>query len=146
MEERSGQQLRDSVSESEELTAIWREGVKADSVKMKIPVDTLLKLPEGAVYTARSGRATIRTSVKRKKDGRSPVIVVEAGCDSLERELRMLKSRRGAALSRTERQESTKEPNERGSKPIRMALLFIAGIATGVVITIKTKKIWQKVY
>ena len=134
------------MSESEELTAIWREGVKADSVKMKIPVDTLLKLPEGAVYTARSGRATIRTSVKRKKDGRSPVIVVEAGCDSLERELRMLKSRRGAALSRTERQESTKEPNVRGSKPIRMALLYIAGIATGVVITIKTKKIWQKVY
>ena len=112
------------MSESEELTAIWREGVRPDSVKMEIPVDTLLRLPEGAVYSLR----------------------VEAGCDSLARELRMLKSRRGAALSRTERQESTKEPNERGSKPIRMALLFIAGIATGVVITIKTKRIWQKVY
>ena len=99
------------MSESEELTAIWREGVRPDSVRMEIPVDTLLRLPEGAVYSLRSGRATIRTSVKRKKDGRSPVIVVEAGCDSLARELRMLKSRRGAALSRTERQESTKEPN-----------------------------------
>ena len=134
------------MSESEELTAIWREGVRPDSVKMEIPVDTLLRLPEGAVYSLRSGRATVRTSVKREKGVRSPVIVVEAGCDSLARELRMLKSRRGAALSRTERQESTKEPNERGSKPIRMALLFIAGIATGVVITIKTKRIWQKVY
>ena len=118
------------MSESEELTAIWREGVRPDSVRMEIPVDTLLKLPEGAVYSSRSGRATVRTSVKREKGVRSPVIVVEAGCDSLARELRMLKSRRGAALSRT----------------IRMALLFIAGIATGVVITIKTKRIWQKVY
>lgn len=138
------------MSESEELTAIWCEGVRPDSVRLEIPVDTLLRLPEGAVYSLRSGRATVRTSVKREKGVRSPVIVVEAGCDSLARELMLLKSRRGAALSRTERQESTerqtKELSEGHSKPIRMALLFIAGIATGVVITIKTKRIWQKVY
>lgn len=139
-----------SRSEVSEVTALWHEGVAPDSVRLEIPVDTLLKLPEGAVYSSRSGRATVRTSVKREKGVRSPVIVVEAGCDSLARELRMLKSRRGAALSRTERQESTerqtKELSEGHSKPIRMALLFIAGIATGVVITIKTKRIWQKVY
>lgn len=139
-----------SRSEVSEVTALWHEGVAPDSVRLEIPVDTLLKLPEGASYSLRSGRATVRTSVKREKGVRSPVIVVEAGCDSLERELMLLKSRRGAALSRTERQESTerqtKELSEGHSKPIRMALLFIAGIATGVVITIKTKRIWQKVY
>lgn len=138
-----------SRSEVSEVTALWHEGVAPDSVRLEIPVDTLLKLPEGASYTARSGRATVRTSLRRG-ESRSPVIVVEAGCDSLERELMLLKSRRGAALSRTERQESTerqtKELSEGHSKPIRMALLFIAGIATGVVITIKTKRIWQKVY
>lgn len=139
-----------SRSEVSEVTALWHEGVAPDSVRLEIPVDTLLRLPEGASYSLRSGRATVRTSVKREKGVRSPVIVVEAGCDSLERELMLLKSRRGAALSRTERQESTerqtKELSEGHSKPIRMALLFIAGIATGVVITIKTKRIWQKVY
>lgn len=137
------------MSESEELTAIWREGVRPDSVRMEIPVDTLLRLPEGAVYTARSGRATIRTSVKRKKDGRSPVIVVEAGCDSLERELRMLKSA-NKALSReifTRDKEVYAKEDKSRHKGLKAAFWgFIAGLVSGVIITIKTKRIWQKVY
>ena len=133
------------MSESEELTAIWREGVRPDSVRMEIPVDTLLKLPEGASYSLRSGRATIRTSVKRKKDGRSPVIVVEAGCDSLARELRMLKSA-NKALSREISTSDIKEAKSR-HKGLKAAFWgFIAGLVSGVIITIKTKRIWQKVY
>ncbi len=133
------------MSESEELTAIWREGVRPDSVRMEIPVDTLLKLPEGASYSLRSGRATIRTSVKREKGVRSPVIVVEAGCDSLARELRMLKSA-NKALSREISTSDIKEAKSR-HKGLKAAFWgFIAGLVSGVIITIKTKRIWQKVY
>ena len=133
------------MSESEELTAIWREGVRPDSVRMEIPVDTLLKLPEGAVYSSRSGRATIRTSVKREKGVRSPVIVVEAGCDSVARELRMLKSA-NKALSREISTSDIKEAKSR-HKGLKAAFWgLIVGLVSGVIITIKTKKIWQKVY
>lgn len=135
--------------ESEELTAIWREGVKGDSVKMEIPVDTLLRLPEGAVYSLRSGRATVRTSVKREKGVRSPIIVVEAGCDSLARELRMLKSANKALsreISTSDVKVYAKEDKSR-HKGLKAAFWgLIAGLVSGVIITIKTKRIWQKVY
>ena len=42
-----------------------KEAVKADSTRLRIPLDSLLMLPAGASYTARSGRAHASVSVKR---------------------------------------------------------------------------------
>ena len=73
-----------------------KEAVKADSTRLRIPLDSLLMLPAGASYTARSGRAHASVTVKRtgnvaaaKQQPTEPsgmTVYVETGCDSLERQ------------------------------------------------------------
>ena len=45
---------------------------------MEIPIDSLRKLPEDAVYEKKEGKATVKASVK---DG---TLLVSASCDSLQ--------------------------------------------------------------
>ena len=54
-------------------------GIPASSVKLSIPADSLRKLPEGAVYRGKSGRANL--TVGSDDSGN---IVAEASCDSLQ--------------------------------------------------------------
>ena len=71
------------------------EGVKTDSTRLTIPLDSLLRLPEGASYTARSGRAHVSVSLRRtgdvgtaqqrRTDPGGMTVYVESGCDSLAR-------------------------------------------------------------
>lgn len=52
---------------------------------MELRLDsTLLSLPEGASFTAASGRAHLKASLKRDAEGRPTTIVIEGGCDSLQ--------------------------------------------------------------
>lgn len=65
---------------------LWTEPVKADTALMEIALDsTLWRLPEGVSWTAASGRAKVRASVKRSLDGGVPTLLIESACDSLER-------------------------------------------------------------
>lgn len=58
----------------------------ADRTSLALALDsTLSQLPEGASYTSRSGRASVKASVKRGPEGQPATLIIESSCDSLER-------------------------------------------------------------
>lgn len=57
--------------------------VPAETVSLTMRADSLLKLPEGAVYTARRGRV----SVEVRKGRTAGTLEVRASCDSLQRQV-----------------------------------------------------------
>lgn len=64
---------------------LWAQPIKADSTRLELRLDsTLLSLPEGASFTAASGRAHLKASLKRNAEGKPTAIVIEGGCDSLQ--------------------------------------------------------------
>ena len=64
---------------------LWTQPIKADSTRLVLRLDsTLLALPEGASFTAASGRAHLKASLKRNAEGRPTTIEIEGGCDSLQ--------------------------------------------------------------
>lgn len=133
------------------------EGVPAVESKMNLAIQSLLDLPEGAGYTEKNGRATV--AVEREGDR----LKVTGSCDSLERrclwyeeacfrqqlradslesEVYKLEAMLTAALtaeedSRHKEEVETKKPPNRWGWTLAG---LIAGIATGVVVTIKNKK------
>lgn len=79
-------------------------------------------------------------------------IIIEAQCDSLElvvasysKRIITLKRQLNEAKSlNSELKETTKE---RVSPSLKMIIIaFIVGVATGIVLTLLTRKIWQKVF
>lgn len=79
-------------------------------------------------------------------------LVIEAGCDSLElvcagyaKTVSTLR-RQLAETSRSDSgmEETTKEHSSNGLGIVVIALFI--GVATGIVITLLTRRIWQKVY
>ncbi|MFR9004147.1 hypothetical protein [Parabacteroides goldsteinii] len=52
--------------------------IPSSLARMEIPIDSLRKLPEDAVYEKKEGKATVKASVK---DG---TLLVSASCDSLQ--------------------------------------------------------------
>lgn len=79
-------------------------------------------------------------------------LVIEAGCDSLElvaasysKTISALKRQlKEAKRSSSELKETAKE---RASPSLRIiCIAFIVGVASGIVLTILTRKIWQKVF
>ena len=77
----------DSVTQHERTTtALWTQPIRADTTRLELRLDsTLLSLPEGASFTAASGRAHLKASLKRDEKGRPASIIIEGGCDSLQR-------------------------------------------------------------
>lgn len=126
------------------------EPVKADSTSLSIPLDSLLRLPLGASYTARSGRAHVSAQLKRSGD-RPATVYIETGCDSLERlcayyeqeneRLSVSNSHLKNTVTHEEKEEKT---SLRGW--VELLWTFIAGLMLGGLITIVTRKIWQKVF
>lgn len=121
-----------------------REAVAADTAVLAVAADSVRSLPEGAGYTARSGRASVE--VRRGAGG---VIEVRGTCDSLERAVSYWAERaehyRSALAARDtmateEYAEHTKEV--RGSPPG----WFVKGMAAGVaavcmvILIVKRKK------
>lgn len=133
----------DSLVRRTSETALVREAVSSDTALLAVAADSVLSLPEGAAFTARSGRASL--DVRRGAGG---VIVVRGTCDSLERAVSYwagraehyrsaLAARDTLASTRVERPEEV-----RGSPPG----WFVKGMAAGVaavcmvILIVKRKK------
>ena len=121
-----------------------REAVAADTAVLAVAADSVRSLPEGAGYTARSGRASVE--VRKRAGG---VIVVRGTCDSLERAVSYWAGRaehyRSALAARDTLASEVREerPEEvRGSPPG----WFVKGMAAGaaavcmVILIVKRKK------
>lgn len=111
------------------------ETVPGSRVEMPIPVDSLLRLPEGAIYHAKSGRTA--ADVSRKGD----TIYVTATCDSIQREVEDYEECRTDARTQSEHSSNdvrTASESEREGTmwtywPLIASLLFLAaGIAMGI--------------
>lgn len=138
------------------------EAVKADSTHLSIPLDSLLMLPVGASYTARSGRAHVSVSVRRTANYNSPhgtqltepggmTVYVESGCDSLARLCSYYEEeneRLSVANSHLTATMSTKEKEEKTAPRVWLELLatFIAGLLLGGITTFLTTRKWTTKY
>lgn len=132
----------------------WRTPVKVpmSSVILTLPVDSLRLLPPGAGYTARKGQASVKVKRKTATEKEPEQLVIEADCDSLElvcanysKTVSMLKRQlKEANKSNSELKETAKERASPGLGNLFIA--FIVGVASGIVLTILTRKIWQKVF
>ena len=107
--------------------------VPMSEVSMTLDLDSIAKLPSGAVYTERSGRATARVSRDEKNR-----LVVNASCDSVEQVVKWYeKTLSNVTRSNEELKTANKELNETmkesRSNMIRTVFLsFIAGMVSGI--------------
>nr|DAK02531.1 MAG TPA: G-rich domain on putative tyrosine kinase [Caudoviricetes sp.] len=124
-----------------EVRQTWTETVPLEEAKLEIPLAELTNLPEKAEYHAKNGRAS---ATVQNKGG---TIVVYATCDSLQRQCEYYERQMASYKNALEQQKNeAKTEKERSSNPLKMLLIaFIVGVATGTVLTITTKRIWQKV-
>ncbi len=132
----------------------WRTPVKVpmSSVSLTLSMDSLRLLPPGAGYIARKGQASVKVKRKTATEKEPEQLVIEADCDSLElvcanysKTVSMLKRQlKEANKSNSELKETAKERASPGLRIICIA--FIVGVASGIVLTILTRKIWQKVF
>ena len=115
--------------------------MKADTARLEIALDSgLWRMPDGAGWTASSGRAHVKASVVKGKTGQ-PVLEIESGCDSLERLCAMY-----ADLHSSLRTETEERLN--GVWGWRVWLMGMAGIVAGVALTIiiTRKGKWKRQY
>ena len=99
-------------------------------VKMEIPMDSRLKLPEGSSFHAKSGQARLDIG----KGEEPSTIVVYASCDSLQVRLEYYERKYATYREAYERLQSIfEEERERRPNPVRT---FFAGFGIGIVITI----------
>lgn len=108
---------------------------------MSIPVDSLRKLPPGAVYEKKSGQAGLKLAYK---DGN---IVGSATCDSIVDRLRYTYEERIDRITKenTELREQIKPPEN----PFKW---YLYGVLTGIIVTIliilfiKYRRKWQNTF
>lgn len=132
---------RDSAESNQTTTKIvWMEKVAQEQVHLIIPLDSIGRLPSGASFGNKQGRANVKASVG-KRDGKD-VIYIDATCDSLQvmclyyEEQNKKLARQNAELSNT-----IKTEKEQCSNPVKVAIFsFIVGLVSGIIITIKTRK------
>lgn len=76
----------DTTAHREQQTLkLWTQPIRADTTRLELRLDSsLLALPEGASFTAESGRAHLKASLKRNAEGQPTSIIIEGGCDSLQ--------------------------------------------------------------
>ena len=119
---------RDSLVQ--EVRLVRTETVPMSEVKMEIPMDSLLKLPEGSSFHAKSGQA--RLDIGKGKE--PTTIVVYASCDSLQRQCEYYERSSSAWRERYEYLTGLYEAEtKRHSNPVRT---FFAGFGIGIAITI----------
>lgn len=99
-------------------------------VRLEIPTDSLLKLPEGSSFHAKSGQA--RLDIGRGKE--PGTIVVHASCDSLQRQCEYYEKSSSVWSERYEGMADLYEAElKQRSNPVKT---FFAGFGIGIVITI----------
>ena len=92
---------------------------------LRIPLDSLRRLPGGAIYQERDGRATVSATVK---DG---TLVVHAECDSLQQLVYELEERLSAQREQASTRKEIKVPSP---TPVRTRLKwYSSGVLTGLI-------------
>lgn len=119
---------------------MWTEKVPQDQARLIIPLDSMGRLPSGASFNKKEGRANVKASLGKQDD--KDVIIIDASCDSLQmlclyyEEQNTKLAKQNAELSNATRTE--KEPR---LNAVKVAIFsFIAGLMSGTVITLKTRK------
>ena len=113
-------------------------GIPASALKLTIPVDSLRKLPEGAVYRGKSGQANL--TVRTDDSGN---IVAEASCDSLQQLVLWYEEELTRIRSETNSETSNDVQTVEKRPPNRMRTFIIgvlAGLLVGVLLTLKVKR------
>lgn len=103
-------------------------------VSLTLNADSLLDLPTGASYHARSGRANLDVS----KGTEPGTIVVYASCDSLQRLVEYYERQVSKYKETLDRQ--SEEVKEEKKPPCVWWEFFVAGFFAGIVITLKIRK------
>ena len=129
---------------------MWTESVAEDRTSLTLALDsTLAHLPEGASYTAASGRAKVKASVKQNTDGKPPTLIIESSCDSLER-VCVAYAQNNERLSEVNAslERRIREQSEERLKSTRTAFDWwafaagaLAGAVTVTILIIKTRKV-----
>lgn len=113
--------------------------VPLSETSLRIPLDDLLALPSGAVFTSSDGQASVTLSHEKGGDGQAGVIIAHAQCDSLmlvtEEYLETIRSLRNTIEQMESQAEVVEEPTTNGWKYV---LYFMAGLVTGAVLTVIT--------
>lgn len=109
-------------------------------VEMEIPMESLLNLPDGAVYADKSGQAGIKVSHKKGTDGKPEAVYVYASCDSLqlqcERYEKTVSSLRNQ-IATLEKQNATIEKNPPNAFLTALKWLLF-GFVIGAIVTVIT--------
>lgn len=123
------------------------QAITADTARLVLDSVTVARLPDGAVFTARKGRSHVNLSRGKSEDGK-PTLIIEAGCDSLERLVESYERQVQAMEAQMRSAVQTDETLvEQRKNPIKtMIETFLVGLGVGIVITIIIKRIWHKVF
>lgn len=114
--------------------------VPRETVTLTLSADSLLELPDGALYRAQHGRASVEVTKGRE----AGTIVVYASCDSLQRLVEAYERRLATTSSdsaETKESSETTETRAPSKKTYRWwiyAVMLAVGAAGGVAITRKT--------
>lgn len=111
---------------------VQTEAVPESRVEMRISVDSLLKLPQGATYHRKSGQAQAEVSI------RGDTIYVTGTCDSLARQVEYYEKLYHTARDALEahRELAKSESKERPYPSWLLMTTFIFGLAAGAITTI----------
>jgi len=117
----------------ETLRTVTTEAVPKAAVTLTLSADSLRRLPEGASYRARNGRA----SVEVRKGAESGTVVVYAECDSLRRTVETCERRLESAETATKAATAAAEESSESRKPHGGAwtgapLLLLGGCAAAL--------------
>lgn len=106
-------------------------------VTLTLSADSLLDLPTGASYRAKSGRANLDV----KKGAAPGTIVVYASCDSLQQLVHYYEQLAGEYKASLDRQtEEVKEEKKPPDMWWKILAASATGLLSGIVITLKIKK------
>lgn len=112
---------------------IQTEAVPESRVEMRISVDSLLKLPQGASYHRKSGQAHADISI------RGDTIYVTGTCDSLSRQVKYYENLYHTArdaLEAQNRQSANADSKERPCPTWLLITTFTLGLTFGAITTI----------
>lgn len=95
--------------------------VPSSLAELTVPMDSLRRLPPGAVYTNKSGQATATLTMA------GDAIIVYASCDSLQQMVYDLEEELHQARDQLEQKETIKEA------PVFTLKCYLTGIITGII-------------
>ena len=104
--------------------------IPGSKVNLTVSVDSLLKLPEGAVFRESKDRAHIEA---KQKGG---VIYITGTCDSLQRQVEYYEALYHTARDALEQNELIQERQKRSDPLADPILICVLGIVSGVLVTI----------